>query len=81
MAARPQDRRIRQEDKITLNIFPVASYYIEGAAKVSESSDRNELLRRLEQSRRLAAEPSDPLTKERLKQLVTDLEQQLRLPN
>jgi hypothetical protein len=39
------------------------------------------LLRRLEQSRRLAAEPSDPLTKVRLKQLVTDLEEQLRLPN
>jgi hypothetical protein len=46
---------------------------------VSESTD-DELLRRLEQSRRLAAEPSDPLTKERLKQLVTDLEEQLRLP-
>jgi hypothetical protein len=47
---------------------------------MSESSDRNELLRRLEQSRRLAAELSDPLTKERLKQLVTDLEEQLRPP-
>jgi hypothetical protein len=47
---------------------------------VSESSERNELLRRLEQSRRLAAEPSDPLTRERLKQLATDLEDQLRLP-
>jgi hypothetical protein len=80
MAARPQDRRICAEDKITLNIFPVPSYYIEGAANVGESSDRNELLRRLEQSRRLAAEPSDPLTKDRLKQLVTDLEEQLQLP-
>jgi hypothetical protein len=47
---------------------------------VSESRDRNELLRRLEQSRRLAAEPSDPLTRERLKQLVNDLEEDLRLP-
>ena len=47
---------------------------------MSESSDRNELRRRLEQSRRLAAEPSDPLTKERLKQLAADLEEQLRLP-
>jgi hypothetical protein len=65
---------------MTLNIFPVPSYYIEGAASVSESSDRNELLRRLEQSRRLAAEPSDPLTKARLKQLVKDLEEQLRPP-
>jgi hypothetical protein len=80
VAARPQDRRICEEDKITLNNFPVPSYYSEGAANVSESSDRNELLRRLEQSRRLAAEPSDPLTKDRLKQLVTDLEEQLRLP-
>jgi hypothetical protein len=63
-----------------LNISPTPSYYIEGAAKVSESSDRNELLRRLEQSRRLAAKPSDPLTRERLKQLVNDLEEELRLP-
>ena len=33
---------------------------------VAESADRSELQRRLDQSRRLAAEPSDPLTKERL---------------
>lgn len=41
------------------------------------SEDRKELQRRLEQSRRLAAEPSDPLTKERLRALVADLEEQL----
>jgi hypothetical protein len=48
---------------------------------VAESTDRKELQRRLEQSRRLAAAPSDPLTKERLIKLVEDLEEQLRLPN
>ena len=46
----------------------------------AESADRRELQRRLDQSRRLAAEPSDALTKERLNQLVRDLEEQLRLP-
>jgi hypothetical protein len=38
-----------------------------------------ELQRRLEQSRRLAALPSDPLTKERLDALVLDLEGQMEL--
>lgn len=40
--------------------------------------DREELLRRLAQARRLALEPSDPLTRERLAQLVEDLELQLQ---
>jgi hypothetical protein len=44
-----------------------------------ESPDRKELQRRLDQARRLA-KLSDPLTKERLDQLVVDLEEQLRLP-
>ena len=47
---------------------------------MAESTDRLELQRRLDQSRRLVAEPSDPLTKERVGQLVRDLEEQLLLP-
>lgn len=43
-----------------------------------EKSDREELQRRLEQARRMAREPVDPLTKERLAKLVRDLEEQLR---
>lgn len=39
--------------------------------------DRKELQRRLEQSRRLADQPSDPLTRERLTALVADIEEQL----
>jgi hypothetical protein len=44
---------------------------------VAESPDRKELQRRLDQSRRLAAEPSDLLTKARLIELVRELEEQL----
>jgi hypothetical protein len=43
-------------------------------------SDREELNRRLAQARRLALEPSDPLTRERLAQLIEDLEFQLQDP-
>jgi hypothetical protein len=39
---------------------------------------REELNRRLAQARRLASEPSDPLTRERLAQLIGDLEFQLQ---
>jgi hypothetical protein len=39
---------------------------------------REELNRRLAQARRLALEPSDPLTRERLAQLIGDLELQLQ---
>ena len=39
---------------------------------------REELNRRLAQARRLALEPSDPLTRERLTQLIGDLEFQLQ---
>lgn len=46
----------------------------------ADSPDRKELQRRLEQSRRLAAEPNDPVTRERLEQLVKDLEEQLQQP-
>jgi hypothetical protein len=37
-----------------------------------------ELNRKLAQARRLALEPSDPLTRERLAQLIEELEFQLR---
>jgi hypothetical protein len=47
---------------------------------MSRNSDRQELERRLAQARRMAAEPSDPLTKERRQDLVRDLEGQLRTP-
>jgi hypothetical protein len=39
--------------------------------------DREELDRKLAQARRLALEPNDPLTRERLAQLIEDLEFQL----
>ena len=40
-------------------------------------ANRLELERKLEQARRLAMEPTDPLTRERLAQLVEELEFQL----
>jgi len=49
-----------------------------GSVAMLQKSDREELERRLEQARRMAKEPVDPLTKERLEQLVRDLEEQLR---
>ena len=39
---------------------------------------RVELERKLEQSRRLALEPTDPLTRERLAQIIEELEFQLQ---
>jgi hypothetical protein len=45
---------------------------------MSQKSGREELERRLEQARRMAKEHDDPLTKERLEQLIHDLEEQLR---
>jgi hypothetical protein len=41
-------------------------------------SHREELNRKLAQARRLALEPSDPLTRERLAQLIEELEFQLQ---
>jgi hypothetical protein len=41
-------------------------------------TEREELARKLAQARRLALEPSDPLTRERLAQLVEDLDLQLQ---
>ena len=46
---------------------------------MTESSDRNELKKRLEQAKRIADSALDPLTKERLTHLVQELEEQLRL--
>jgi hypothetical protein len=43
-----------------------------------ENSRREDLEKKIEQSRRLAAEPTDPVTKERLNKLVEELEKQLR---
>ena len=40
--------------------------------------NREELERKRAQARRLALEPTDPLTKERLAQVIEDLEFQLR---
>jgi hypothetical protein len=41
---------------------------------------REELDRKLAQARRLALEPTDPLTRERLAQLIEELEFQLQDP-
>ena len=41
-------------------------------------ANRRELEGKLEQARRLAMEPTDPLTRERLAQVVEELEFQLR---
>jgi hypothetical protein len=41
-------------------------------------TNRQALERKLEQTHRLALEPTDPLTRERLAQLVEELEFQLR---
>jgi hypothetical protein len=46
---------------------------------VTETNDRKELERRLEQARRMTKQSVDPLTKERLAKLVRDLEEQLTL--
>jgi hypothetical protein len=45
---------------------------------MSEKSDREELERRLEQVRRLASGPIDPLPQERVVALIRDLEEHLR---
>jgi hypothetical protein len=42
-----------------------------------EDNSREQLEKKIEQSRRLAAEPIDDLSKERLKKLIEDLEGQL----
>ena len=44
---------------------------------MTEKRDRQELERRLEQARRMAA-GADPITQERLEKLIRDLEEQIR---
>lgn len=44
-----------------------------------KNSDKEELYRRLAQSRRFLSEPLDPETKSRIAALVAELEQQLEL--
>jgi hypothetical protein len=61
-----------------MNKFGASPSYKDGSVAMIEKSDREELERRLEQARRMAKEPVDPLTKERLAKLIGDLEQQLR---
>jgi DNA-binding ferritin-like protein len=45
---------------------------------MTDKTGRKELEQRLEQARRLAGSANDSLTKERLAQLIRDLEEQLR---
>jgi hypothetical protein len=61
-----------------MNDFGDSPSYRDGSVAMTEKSDRKELERRLEQARRMAKEPTDPLTKERLAKLISDLEEQLR---
>jgi hypothetical protein len=42
---------------------------------MDKKRDRKELERRLAEAKRMATEPNDPLTKERLKKLVQELEE------
>jgi hypothetical protein len=53
---------------------------LRGSGVAMKESDRKELQRRLEQAKRMAPLLSDPVTDERLRKLVQDLEQQLREP-
>ena len=62
-----------------MNILGIQPSNRQGATTMNRK-DREELLRRLAQARRLALEPSDPLTRERLAQLVEDLEMRLQEP-
>jgi hypothetical protein len=49
-----------------------------GKSTMTENSDRKELERRFEQACRVLQSQPDPVTKERLEKLVSDLEEQLR---
>jgi hypothetical protein len=63
--------------KISVNILETSAVYVAGAQKMYRRH-REELERKLAQAHRLALEPTDPLTRERLAQLVEDLEFQLQ---
>jgi hypothetical protein len=45
---------------------------------MTENTDRKELERRLAQARRMVEQSMDPLTTERLEELIRDLEEQLK---
>jgi len=47
---------------------------------MAPEDNRKDLERRLEQASRMASEANDPLTKERIAQLIRDLQQQLEAP-
>jgi hypothetical protein len=81
LAARPQGSQVRpQAENAVLDFEQLrrSPVLLRGSVAMNEKSDRAELLRRLEQARRIAKEPDDPLTKERLARLIRDLEEQLR---
>jgi hypothetical protein len=60
-----------------VNSLEVPAVQLAGALKMTRA-ERHELDRKLEQARRLALEPTDPLTRERLAQLIEELEFQLK---
>jgi DNA-binding SARP family transcriptional activator len=63
--------------KLSVNILGTLAVYSAGAPDMTRSH-REELNRKLAQARRLALEPSDSLTRERLAQLIEELEFQLQ---
>jgi hypothetical protein len=60
-----------------LNILTIRPSNWQGALKMNRTK-RLELERKLGQAYRLALEPTDPLTQERLAQLIEELEFQLQ---
>jgi TATA-binding protein-associated factor Taf7 len=59
-----------------VNILAIRPFI--GRSAEMTRTKRQELERKLEQAHRLALEPTDPLTRERLVQLVEELEFQLK---
>jgi hypothetical protein len=73
----------RLEDHFDAAVFLVAEGLVEfwtffERCAVRDDSDRKELERRLEQARRMSKEGLDLITKERLAQLIRDIEEELR---
>jgi hypothetical protein len=62
--------------KLSVNILQAPSSYWQSIEMTRR--DREELNRKLAQARRLALEPSDPLTRERLAELIEELEFRLQ---
>jgi len=65
MGSRPNGHQTRTKAKVS------------GNSPTMENKSREQLEKKIEQSRRLAAEPIDDLSKERLKKLIEELEGQL----